>query len=274
VKSAECTVTRRRGRPRKPRDEDFDAYRRAPSIGLRNALVTRYMKCVRWNAERILKRMPESVELDDLVSAGTFGLMEAIERFDPDRGVKFETYCAPRIRGAIMDDLRGVDPIPRLARVRAKRLDAARETLTTKLNRPPADDELARHLKLSPRLFKRMLDTAAPQGQTEQSLAAVLCTNYDSGSGLTRSQVLIDRRTPRPDDDTLDGFRGLIRCLPKAMRLIVTLYHVEDMTQKEIGATMGLSESRVSQLHTQAIAILRSHHRHHVSRDPHVEANR
>src|SRR5881275_2135154 len=121
-------------------------YRARPSIELRNVLVEHYLQLVKYNAERIWQRLPEGVDLDDLISAGVFGLMDAIEAFDLERGVKFETYCVPRIRGAMLDELRTMDWVPRLVRSKASKMEAARKGLEAELGRPPRPEELAQKL--------------------------------------------------------------------------------------------------------------------------------
>src|ERR1700738_3868325 len=117
-----------------------------PSIELRNQLVELYLPLVKYNAERIWSRLPDGVDLDDLISAGVFGLMDAIEAFDLERGVKFETYCVPRIRGAMLDELRTMDWVPRLVRSKASKMEEARKSLEAQLGRPPRPDELAARL--------------------------------------------------------------------------------------------------------------------------------
>ena len=116
---------------------------------LRNRLVEMYLPLVKYNAERIWSRLPDGVELDDLISAGVFGLMDAIDAFDLSRGVKFETYCVPRIRGAMLDELRTMDWVPRLVRTKASKLDEARKTLEARLGRPPTEAELAEQMGIS-----------------------------------------------------------------------------------------------------------------------------
>src|SRR5258705_6881523 len=129
---------------------------------LRNQLVERYLPLVKYNAERIWSRLPEGVELDDLVSAGIFGLMDAIDAFDMSRGVKFETYCVPRIRGAMLDELRTMDWVPRLVRSKASKLNEALKTLEAKLGRTPTEIELSEHMTISvPELEKMMLEASA-----------------------------------------------------------------------------------------------------------------
>src|SRR5205809_6621670 len=124
-------------------------YKKHKTEALRNTLMEHYLHVVRYNAERIHVKLPDEVELDDLMSAGIFGLMDAIAAFDLERGVKFETYCAPRIRGAILDELRSMDWVPRLVRSRAHKLDGASKQLEVELGRAPTNDEIAKRLKVS-----------------------------------------------------------------------------------------------------------------------------
>src|SRR5437868_4001133 len=123
-------------------------YRGEPRVELRNRLLEHYLPLVKYNAERIWSRLPDGVDLDDLISAGVFGLMDAIDAFDLDRGVKFETYCVPRIRGAMLDELRTMDWVPRLVRSKASKLEEARKMLEVQLGRPPRAEELAERMGL------------------------------------------------------------------------------------------------------------------------------
>ena len=127
----------------------WQAYRSTCNVEYRNRLVERYLPLVKYNAERIWARLPDGVELDDLISAGTFGLMDAIDAFDLNRGVKFETYCVPRIRGAMLDELRTMDWVPRLVRSKSSKMEAARKELEASLGRPPRPDELAGRLGIT-----------------------------------------------------------------------------------------------------------------------------
>src|SRR6202040_4080644 len=135
-------------------------YRTEPTVELRNQLVELYLPLVKYNAERIWARLPEGVDLDDLISAGVFGLLDAIEAFDLERGVKFETYCVPRIRGAMLDELRTMDWVPRLVRSKASKLEDARKTLEASLGRPPRPDELAERLAVSIEELEAMVGEA------------------------------------------------------------------------------------------------------------------
>src|SRR2546423_6105361 len=124
-------------------------YRMEPTVELRNQLVELYLPLVRYNAERVWAKLPEGVDLNDLISAGVFGLMDAIDAYDLGRGVKFETYCVPRIRGAMLDELRTMDWVPRLVRSKASKLESARKSLEASLGRPPNADEMATRLAVS-----------------------------------------------------------------------------------------------------------------------------
>src|ERR1700722_3533891 len=135
-------------------------YRAEPTTELRNQLVELYLPLVKYNAERIWARLPEGVDLDDLISAGVFGLMDAIDAFDLERGVKFETYCVPRIRGAMLDELRTMDWVPRLVRSKHSKLEEVRKSLEASLGRPPRPDELASKLGVSIGDFERMAGDA------------------------------------------------------------------------------------------------------------------
>src|ERR1051326_3463521 len=139
-------------------------YKKTKTQALRNVLMEHYLHLVRYNAERIHVKLPDEVELDDLMSAGIFGLMDAIAAFDMDRGVKFETYCAPRIRGAILDELRSMDWVPRLVRSRAHNLDGARKQLQVELGRTPTNEEIAKRLHIPMTEFEKMAKDASAVG--------------------------------------------------------------------------------------------------------------
>src|SRR5256712_11899108 len=136
-------------------------YKKHKTEALRNVLMENYLHLVRYNAERIHVKLPDEVELDDLMSAGIFGLMDAINAFDISRGVKFETYCAPRIRGAILDELRSMDWVPRLVRSRAHKLDGASKQLEVELGRSPTNDEIAKRLKVPMAEYAKMAKDAS-----------------------------------------------------------------------------------------------------------------
>ena len=219
---------------------------------LRNRLVERYMPLVRYNGERIWARLPEGVELDDLVSAGIFGLMDAIEAFDLSRGVKFETYCVPRIRGAMLDELRTMDWVPRLVRSKASKLQEATKTLETRLGRHPTGIELATHMSMPVADLEKMM--------VEASAVNLISLNKkwyetDSYKDVREIDILEDKKGEDPTRriQKNDLMRLVTKGLNRNERLIIILYYYEELTMKEIGATLDLSESRVSQMHSSIV---------------------
>ncbi len=220
--------------------------------GLRNRLVEMYLPLVKYNGERIWARLPEGVELDDLISAGVFGLMDAIDAFDLSRGVKFETYCVPRIRGAMLDELRTMDWVPRLVRSKASKLNAAIKEVEARLGRAPTEIELASALSLTvPELDKMIIDANAV------NLISLNKKWYetDSYKDVREIDILEDKKGEDPTRriQKNDLMRLVTKGLNRNERLIIILYYYEELTMKEIGATLDLSESRVSQMHSSIV---------------------
>jgi len=224
---------------------------------LRNRLVELYLPLVKYNGERIWARLPEGVELDDLVSAGVFGLMDAIDAFDLSRGVKFETYCVPRIRGAMLDELRTMDWVPRLVRSKASKLNEAVRNLEARFGRQPNENELAEEMAISvAELEKMMLDANAV------NLISLNKKWYetDSYKDVREIDILEDKKGEDPTKriQKNDLMRLVTKGLNRNERLIIILYYYEEFTMKEIGATLNLSESRVSQMHSSIVQRLQS----------------
>lgn len=224
---------------------------------LRNRLVELYLPLVRYNGERIWSRLPDGVELDDLISAGVFGLMDAIDAFDLSRGVKFETYCVPRIRGAMLDELRTMDWVPRLVRSKASKLNEAIKTLEARFGRTPNENELAEELAISvEELEKMILDASAV------NLISLNKKWYetDSYKDVREIDILEDKKGEDPTRriQKHDLMRLVTKGLNRNERLIIILYYYEELTMKEIGATLDLSESRVSQMHSSIVQRLQS----------------
>jgi RNA polymerase sigma factor for flagellar operon FliA len=220
---------------------------------LRNQLLEHYLPVVKYNAERLWARLPDGVELDDLISAGIFGLMSAIDAFDLSRGVKFETYCAPRIRGAMLDELRHMDWVPRLVRAKANKLTEATNTLETSLGRAATDQELADYLELTvPELEKMCRDANAVN---LVSLNKKKWGNTDGYKELCEVDVVENKRSEDPTRRLKknDLIRLVTKGLNRSERLILILYYYEELTMKEIGHTLNLSESRVSQMHSSIV---------------------
>lgn len=228
------------------------------SDDIRNRLIEHYLSLVRYTAERLYSRLPDEVEIDDLISAGTFGLMDAINAFDLGRGVKFETYCTQRIRGAILDELRSMDWVPRLVRSRSHKVAEARSTLEMELGRRPTEKELAKVMKISMTEFRKLQRDAKAVGLISLSRKWV---ETDSSRDICEIDVLEDKRSEDPfrQFQRKDVKEWVTRGLSRAERLIVVLYYFEDMTMKEIGDTLALSESRVSQMHSAILDRLRNH---------------
>ena len=223
----------------------------------RNLLMENYRPLVRYCAERLHSKLPDKVELDDLISAGIFGLMDAIDKFNPEVGVKFETYCSPRIRGSILDELRSMDWVPRLVRARAHQLGKATHSLETHLGRKPTEKEIAEELEMDMDEFIRL------QRDANAASLVSLSTKYTDGDGekdIREIDIIKDERSKNPviEAQKRDLKSLLTKGLTRAERLIVVLYYYEEMTMKEIGATLDLSESRVSQMHSSIIARLKA----------------
>jgi len=219
---------------------------------LRNRLVERYLPLVKYNGERIWARLPEGVELDDLISAGVFGLMDAIDAFDLSRGVKFETYCVPRIRGAMLDELRTMDWVPRLVRSKASKLNEANKTLEARHGRAPTEQELCEYMQLSRPELEKMI--------TEANAVGLISLNKkwyetDSYKDVREIDILEDKKGEDPTRriQKNDLMRLVTKGLNRNERLIIILYYYEELTMKEIGATLDLSESRVSQMHSSIV---------------------
>ena len=223
----------------------------------RNILMEKYLYLVKYTAERIWVKLPDKVELDDLIQAGIFGLMDAIDAFDKDRGVKFETYCAPRVRGSILDELRSMDWVPRLVRARAHQLERALQTLEAQLGRMPTEKELADEMQLDKTEFHRLQRDANAIGLI--SLNNKFNEN-DGEKDIREIDIIQDQKSKNPVTEAQKrDLKNLVsKGLTRAEKLIVFLYYYEEMTMKEIGATLDLSESRVSQMHSSIVARLKA----------------
>jgi len=238
-------------------DEVWKQFHKTHDDYFRNLLMEHYRNLVRYCAERLHSKLPDKVELDDLISAGIFGLMDAIDAYDPERGVKFETYCSPRIKGSILDELRSMDWVPRLVRARAHQLSRARHSLEVNLGRRPTEKEIAEELEMNTEEFNRLRRDA-----NAVSLVS-LDTRYSDGDGekdVREIDVVKDVKSQDPltEAQKRDLKNLLTKGLTRAERLIIVLYYYEEMTMKEIGATLDLSESRVSQMHSSIVARLKA----------------
>lgn len=236
-------------------EEVWEQFHKNHDEQFRNLLMEHYRDLVKYSAERLHSKLPDKVELDDLISAGIFGLMDAIDAYDPSRGVKFETYCSPRVKGSILDELRSMDWVPRLVRARAHQLSKATHSLETDFGRKPTDEEIAEELNLGMEEFKRLKKDANASSQVS------LNTKYTDGDKEIREiDIIKDEKSENPaiEAQKRDLKNLLTKGLTRAERLIIVLYYYEEMTMKEIGATLDLSESRVSQMHSSIIARLKA----------------
>ena len=240
-----------------PIEEVWRSYKKNGSDGLRNRLMEHYLHLVRSTAERMHMRLPGEVDVEDLIQAGLFGLMDAIDAFDLERGVKFETYCTQRIRGAIFDELRAMDWVPRLVRSRTAKVERARKALEMELGRRPTDREVCERLKVSNTEFKKLSKDSRPVNVVSLNRKWF---ETDSSKDIREIDVIQDQRQEDPVAELQKrDLRLLItKGLSRAERLIVILYYYEEMTMKEIGMTLDLSESRVSQMHSSILARLQA----------------
>jgi len=233
----------------------WSAYKTRSCPDARDALTERYMPLVRRIAKRAARLVPQAVDVEDMVSAGHLGLLDALEAFDPDRGIRFSTFCSYRVRGAILDELRSLDWVPRAVRQHARQVDMANNRLSNQLSRRPTDEELSSELGVEGKAFGKMKRDAHP----------VDVISIDSHNPHSRDAAGSWSETIRDGDQQtplMKALRGelkdvICRSLSRSERMIVTLYYYEGLTMKEIGQTLNLSESRVSQVHASVLARLR-----------------
>lgn len=237
--------------------ELWDEYRRSPDHSARDRLILHYSPLVKFVAGRVLSRMPDSVEGADLVSYGILGLIDAIEKFDPDRAVKFETYAVPRIRGAILDELRAIDWVPRSVRAKARAADQAYNKLEHRLHRSPTDDELAGELGITTGELDALLRQTTRAGILQ--LDEVLFGQH--GATGTLGDTLPDAGegpvAAFEREETRRVLARAIAALPDRERTVLTLYYYEGLNLAEIGEVLGVTESRTCQIHTKAVHQLR-----------------
>lgn len=224
-----------------------------PAGSERDALIESQLPQIKYIADRIAVRLPFNIDKDDLISAGVLGLLDAVEKFDPSRGVQFKTYAELRIRGAILDSLRDLDWVPRSVRHRAREVDSTYARLEQQLGRPATEEEAALALGISLKEFQTLLgelrwltimgldrdDEDQPARQIPDDLQHLPSAEYERTELRERLAEAIDR-------------------LPERERQVVALYYLEELTMKEIGEVLGITESRVSQVHTQAMLHLRA----------------
>lgn len=234
-------------------------YRCTVDPKVKDEIIVEYAPLVRFIAQKIASRLPSNIELDDLISCGVIGLMDAIQKFDPSRDNKFKTYAEFRIRGAILDELRSQDWVPRSVREKSKMLERAYTKLERDLGRPATDDEMCEELQCTLEEFHEILN----KSKSVSLLNIDDTATFNRGDKKLMMGLLEHRRSSNPFaavnyKRAQMKIKEGIKALPEKQRLVLSLYYFEDLNLKEIGQVLDVTESRVSQLHTQAIIKLKA----------------
>jgi len=237
----------------------WDKFIKSADQQIRDYFVIKYAPLVKYVAGKVSMGMPQNIEFDDLVSYGVFGLIDAISKFDPARGIKFKTYAMTRIRGAIFDELRSIDWIPRSIRQKAKQVEQIISELENKLGRTVEDEEIAREMGIPNEELQSLLNKLS--GTSMLSLNDIWYLGDDNDE-LSILETLEAPENMNPDlliekQEIRDYIIDAIKKLPDKEKKVIVLYYYEDLTLKEIGEVLEVTESRVSQLHTKAIMRLR-----------------
>ena len=237
-------------------------YRKSKDQHVRDRLILTYAPLVKYVAGRLGSGLPAHVDENDLVSYGLLGLIGAIERFDPGRDIKFETYAIARIKGSIIDELRALDWVPRSVRSRARDIERAIGELERKLHRAPTDDEISEKLGVT---TEELNESLSEIGRSSIAALDELWTISSGGGGdqVALIDTIEDTQGPEPQSELAqtelkEALGEAIARLPEREKLVVTLYYYEELTLREIGEVLGVTESRVSQLHTKAILRLKA----------------
>ncbi len=221
----------------------------------REEVIKQYSPMIKYVANRIAMRLPPHIEVDDLISVGVLGLIDAITKYDPTRGAKFKTYAEFRVRGAILDELRSMDWVPRSVRQKASNVDSVVQKLQSKLGRPPEDEEVAGEMGIS---LDQFFDTL----NETKSMPVLSLEGLGIAKETGEQQSLLDCLAGKSDTDPqiqirLNELKEIIAqaidTLPEKARLMISLYYYEELTMKEIGAVLDVTESRVSQIHSKAV---------------------
>jgi RNA polymerase sigma factor FliA len=227
---------------------------------LRDQLLVHYSPLVKYVAGRVAVGLPQNVEQADLISYGMFGLIDAVDKFDPARGYKFETYAIARIKGAILDELRSIDWVPRSVRAKARSLERAYGKLEALHRRTPTDEEVATELGLSDDQFQALLGQLSLLGIV--ALDELLSVSGERGESMTLGDTIADASDGPVGAYEVEEMRQLladsINRMPEREKIVLTLYYYESLTLAEIGQVLGVTESRVCQIHTKAVLQLRS----------------
>ncbi len=244
----------------KTEDELWHEYKKTKSSAIRDRFIRQYMPLVKYVAGKVSTGMPESVDFDDLVGYGQFGLLDAINKFDPDKNVKFKTYAVTRIRGAIFDELRELDWVPRSVRQKSREIEDTITELEAKLGRTATDAEIAKSMGMTESEYESIVMKVS--GTSILSLNDVWYSNDDSDNvsigdnieapNSLNPDVIVER------EEIKRVITQAINELPQNEKMVIVLYYHEDLTFREIGQVLNVSESRISQLHSKANLRLRS----------------
>ena len=231
-------------------------YTESPSREIRDQLIVHYSPLVKYVGSRVAAGLPQNVEQADLVSYGIFGLIDAIDKFDPDRGYKFETYAISRIKGAMLDELRSMDWVPRSVRTKAKKIEHANAKLEAKLGRAPSDEEIADELGITTEELDAMLAKISFVG------VVALDEMLSGGDSMTLGDTIPDSGAGPVGSFEVEEMRQLlaesINNMTEREKIVLTLYYYEGLTLADIGNVLGVTESRVCQIHTKSVLRLRS----------------
>ena len=226
----------------------------------RDRLILHYSPLVKYVAGRVAVGLPANIEQADLISYGIFGLIDAIDKYDRSRGIKFETYAINRIRGAIIDELRAIDWVPRSVRFKAREVEKAYTALENKLKRPPSDAEIAGEMGISVDDLNHIYTQLSNVSLV--ALDELFSVEGDRGDKVSLIDTLEDTRTDSPmeafeSEEMKEILTGAINRLPEREKMVVTLYYYEGLTLAEIGKVLGVTESRICQMHTKAVLALK-----------------
>ena len=242
-------------------DQLWTDYKEDGTGPARESLIVHYSPLVKYVASRLAVGLPQNVEQSDLVSYGMFGLIDAIDKFEPARGYKFETYAISRIKGSILDELRSIDWVPRSVRAKVRQIERAYAKLEAKHHRAPSDDELSSELKWTDDQLQTALNQISHVGLA--ALDEILTASGERGEAITLGDTIADRSSHGPMGafevaETRQLLAQAINGLPEREKIVLTLYYYESLTLQEIGRVLGVTESRVCQIHTKAVLHLRS----------------
>src|ERR687896_511715 len=251
---------RREGSPGDEIEAMWNEYKSSGSQEARETLILHFSPLVKYVAGRVAVGLPANIEQSDLVSYGIFGLIDAIEKYELDRGIKFETYAISRIRGAIIDELRAIDWVPRSVRFKAREVEKAYTALENKLKRPPSDAEIAGEMGISNDELNQIYTQLSTVSLV--ALDELMTVEGERGDKLSLVETLEDTKTAGPVDvletEEMKSILGnAVNRLPEREKIVVTLYYYEGLTLAEIGQVLGVTESRVCQMHTKAVLALR-----------------